>query len=474
MVVRCDPHRRRAAVRLRALVVGLVFVALGGLVAYPIGRQLWAWQHYREAQRAVGRRDFQAARQHLARCLEVWASSAETHFEAARSARRAEDYTDADDELHEARRLGWAPEAIALEQALTRVQQGEFGRDEIPLLDYITAHENASDPEVPIILEALSKGYLRTYRLWEAFQTLTQWLEREPDNARAHLWRAWVAGRMHDFHGAEEDYGRAVECDPELEEARIRLAESVLRNGKVSLALEHLSYLQQRLPENLLVDYDLAVCRHELGQDAEARTLLDQMFARHLADVEDLARRPLWERQGPEPGWWREVVRLAPYDQRHPHYVITLFVLALNQRALLAETVEGREPYLRRALALDPHNDQANFQLYVCLHRLGRPDAEQYRQRWEQIKKDQDVLAQTTRQITLTPHDPELRCRAGEIFLRHGQLQEAARWLESALREDRHYSRAHQLLAEYCDRVRDYDGASRHRQLALQARSPVP
>src|SRR5947209_2756321 len=41
------------------------------------------------------------------------------------------------------------------------------------------------DPDAPLILEALARGYLRQYRLGEARFCLDVWLGKQPDNPQA-------------------------------------------------------------------------------------------------------------------------------------------------------------------------------------------------------------------------------------------------------------------------------------------------
>jgi tetratricopeptide (TPR) repeat protein len=428
----------------------LLVVALLGLIAlgaYLGGRQLWAWGHYRDAQRALERREFQQAEQHLACCVEVWSSSAETFFEAARAARRAEDYDEADRYLSQAQKLGWVPEAIQLERALARVQRGDVAGDEFALRDYVEKHKNDTDPDVSIILEGLSKGYLKSFRLALAVYALNLWLEREPRNAQALLWRGGVRDRLGDFEAAETDYRRAVEAEPDLDRARIRLAEDLLQNHKTEEALQHLLHLQERQPQNPLITYDLAQCRRDQGRTDEARVLLDHMLSEHQRDVEALLKRPrLGEPQGPEEEWWRQAVDQAPYELRHPRYILDLYVRALIERAEMAGTPAEKESYLRQAIALNPYDEAANYHLFQCLERQNKPEAKKYHERWDKLTADRALLGKLNRAIMDDPHDPDLRCRIAEILLRNGQPHEARRWVESALREEPRYGPALELL----------------------------
>ena len=60
------------------------------------------------ALQALERKDFAAAREYLTRCLEVRPGSGEAHFLAARTARRALDYEEAERQIREYQKLGGA------------------------------------------------------------------------------------------------------------------------------------------------------------------------------------------------------------------------------------------------------------------------------------------------------------------------------------------------------------------------------
>jgi predicted Zn-dependent protease len=131
-----------------------ILLGLLGLLCYPAGRHLNAWRHYRAARYALDHDDLSAARSELERCLEVWSGHASVHVLAARATRRAGDYEAAREHLKECRRLAGADDAVELESALLRAQQGDTG----PVEGYLLARVQQDDPESPSILEALAKA----------------------------------------------------------------------------------------------------------------------------------------------------------------------------------------------------------------------------------------------------------------------------------------------------------------------------
>src|SRR5262249_19746500 len=104
------------------LLIGLLL-----LLGLPLGgRHLWAYWHYREAQKAMGLRDFAGAQQHFIQSLKVWSSSTDVHLKAARAARKAGDFDETERLLHRCIDLGGDAEALYLEQLLLKVQRGRL------------------------------------------------------------------------------------------------------------------------------------------------------------------------------------------------------------------------------------------------------------------------------------------------------------------------------------------------------------
>ena len=174
---------KRSPLRLFVTACCLVLFGVG---CYLGGRYLWAAYHFRQAERAIDRRDWPQARANLRLCLEVWPRSAATHFLAARTARRADDYEDAVQHLDECERLVGRPKDLELERALLRAQQGDIG----PVERYLVDRVEQDDPDAPLILEALVKGYVQTARLPLALYCTAKWLHLQPDSVDALFWQA--------------------------------------------------------------------------------------------------------------------------------------------------------------------------------------------------------------------------------------------------------------------------------------------
>jgi Tfp pilus assembly protein PilF len=404
-------------------------LALIGTGATVAGWQIAAWRDYRAAQRAIEKRDFAEARTCLARCLQVWPNSAEVHLLAARTARRACAYDDAEEQLKECQRLDWPLEEIQLERDLIRAQRG----DVTDIQDRLMLFAEHGHPNALLILEALCRGYLKTYRLAHASRCLELWLERRPDDVQALLWRAEVAELRTRNSEALVDYRRAVELAPERDEARLPLAELLVAENLPAEAIPHFERLRQKQPRNRKVLLGLAHCRRLLGEPEEAGKLLDALLQIFPEDASALAERG----------------RIY-LDKRQPAQAERWFRMAVN-----------RAPYDRDSV----------YALYLCLQQSGKAqEAEEYRTKLKKIESQLSRLREVTRKIVETPHDPALRHEAGMIFLHSGQSQEGLRWLYSALQEEPGYQPAHQALADYYERIGAREKALWHRRQAEKLR----
>src|SRR5260370_11017403 len=169
--------------RSRLLVLVTTLLVLLGLV---FGRYLWAHWHYREARRAWELRDFAGAQQHLTQYLKVWPQNSAIHLEAARAARKAGDFNEAEQLLLRCLDLDGEGGAVLVEQLLIHVQRGHLADVESRLVSPVLHYH----PDSVLILEVLTLAYIQNYQLFNAQESLARWLCREPDRLEAWLLQA--------------------------------------------------------------------------------------------------------------------------------------------------------------------------------------------------------------------------------------------------------------------------------------------
>lgn len=408
----------------RSLVIaGLLLVIGAGISLAAV--YLWASYHLRAARTALERYHTSEAVPHLQIAMSIRPRHPETLLLAARAARRTGAFDEANrclDRYQEVR--GPEDEDLTIERVLVRVERGETDA----MTNYCLSLVTRDHPATPLILEALSRGYLRAYQPKKAEKAIEEWLERQPDNPEALL----IQGQVHDLqtrqHDAIASYRRALTVDPELDDARLRLCSALMQLDLTSEAQPHLEYLSRRFPENLMVQVYLARVQDRQGHSEEAEKILDAVLARQPRYAPALAER--------------------------------------GKLALRAEQFEQAEKWLREASTLEPGDFQAHYQLSQCLEKVGKSEEAQKEQaHLQQIEDDIKQIQEIANgRLEAQPHNVELHYRAGTIALRAGSVEEGLRWLHSALKEDPNHQPTHKALMEYYQRRGDFGRAREHRQ----------
>lgn len=357
----------------KSLFVTLLLAA--GLGGYRISRAVEGRVHYRAADQALTRRDFRQASLHLRRCLEFWPDDPALLLLAAQSARRGGDVDAALQHLRSYRRWNGADAAHQLEVDLMAVE-----RDESAVVDQLQARclSAPAHPHADLILEVVIPARLR--RLDAAYHAgqsllegpagqvrvdvekcLAQWRQLKPgqaDQAQAWHWH----GKMQlfiDQQAAAADFRAALKLAPDHFDARLDLAVA-LAESDLREAAEHLEVLRQRAPRNVQVRVILASYRRNLGQLAQAQSILDE-------------------------------VRTERPD--HPFALIESGKVALD-----AGNPGAAERFLRRAAVLAPQESFVHLALSRCLYLTGNElEAKRHEQRYREIEGDR-IQAQRSRE----------------------------------------------------------------------------
>ncbi len=415
----------------RRWLLALGLAAALGLALTQAGPHLLAEYHFRAAAKALERDHPGAARDHLAHCLRVWPDSGPAHLLAARAARLAGDAEAAERHLGACRADPRVDEGRRLERALLEAQSGAL--DDVE--PYLRRLLGRNHPDSALIWQALTQGYLLTYRTTEALGGFGEWLRLRPGNAAALHGRGHVWLRLHQPAKAAEDFRRALEADPGHDSARLELAFCLLEGGQAGQARAHLEHLRGPGDGRPRVLEGLARAYLNLGRPDEAGSVLDDL----LAD--------------------------------HPRFVPGLRLRA--RLALEAGRADEAERWLRQALRAEPHDRLANFDLLRCLKALGRK--EEGRRQEARLKKLDAIHRRlnelSNHEMPRAPHDPKLHAEIADIMFAIGRDELGVAWYLSALRKDPGYSHAHEALARYFERAGDPERARHHR---AAARPPAP
>jgi tetratricopeptide (TPR) repeat protein len=411
---------------LRTTLLGGVLAVLVAVAGYLVGRQLWAGYHLRAARQCLGRRDFPAASAHLTACLAVWPDDGSTQLLAARCARRAGRYDEAEEHLHRCRALEGPTQDVTLEGTLLRVQRGDLGEAESYLRRTITPDH----PDAPLVLEALALGYVKTDRLASLLECTDLWLQVEPESSQALRWRGYAWERFRKFAEARDCYQRAVAADPLDDDARLGLGNLLVgRLGRPQEALDQFEQLRPRRPEDPAVLLGLARCYRQLGRPDDAEQILADLLARQPRTAEALGER--------------------------------------GKLALDAGRTAEAEEWLRQAVDLADDDREALYNLIQCVQGQGKDDeARALNVRLKQLEADLARLDVLIPAIGRTPGDPDPRCEAGVICLHYGKTQEGLHWLQSALEVAPGHRPTHAVLADYYEQRGEHLLADAQRRLA--------
>jgi tetratricopeptide (TPR) repeat protein len=397
----------------------IVVVVVAGIGGYA----LLFFHHFHAAEQAVARYDFEEAQDHLATCIRLWPHRGDLHLLAARAARRAGRLTEATEHLDECQRLdGKTPENL-LEYAMLRAQQGDFRNSGKYLLSLL----EDNPPEAPLILEALALGTYRVYMLGASRNYAEKAIQLEPGNVPMLLLLARLYDGRVRFADAEKYYRAAVEAQQGHAEARLELAQFLLRLNKFDESADNLEQLRNRrfrMPEVLM---GLALCRRQQGQTEEERELLDSLLLESPDNPEALAERGRLE--------------------------------------LEAGELNAAERDLRSALAKRPCDRQAILNLAQCLDRRGKNDeGAAFTAKLAQLEDDRKSLEKLIDEIAKKPNDVEMHRQAGLICQRIGRDHDAERWLLGALQIDQHHKPTYESLADFYTHVGRLELAAQYRQ----------
>jgi tetratricopeptide (TPR) repeat protein/cytochrome c5 len=320
----------------------------------------------------------------------------------ARQMRQDDDYGNAEETLAVCLRLPGLTHAIELEQQLLAVQQGDL-RNEKELL--ARAANQAS--YAGLILEALAKGNLRTFKWIEVQERAESILKKDPNNARSLWLRGLSRIEMQQEALALDDLKRAFNIEPGIFEIRRSLAELLHKMGHVGEAIDHLVPLHSRRPDDERIVLALAHCWQDEALLEDACELVDSLISSRPESIAGLVERG----------------RIG---------------LRMNQ-------LEAAERWLRRALELSPDHADARFVLGLALQSQNKSDVALN----VRIRENEKQQADLKNRLHKSSRNPSTMTDVGQWMLRTGKEEEAVGWFYSALMEDSNFVPAHRGLAQY-------------------------
>ena len=256
------------------ILFAILFVGAGG--AYFWWPSASASQELLEARQAVTIRDFPRAITLLKSHLEKWPHDREGHLLLAQTARRADQYALFEPHLRTYQQQEGDAEIVAIERILIGIQRGEFTTFDGGF-QFCEKHPNHA--EVPLIWEAMTRGYLKVRQLRKAIEGATRWLATNPlpaDGSEALLWRGtcWKNSAALDL--ARKDFQEAIEKNPRNLEAHFQLGE-ILTQREPDEAMKHFRQVLEVDPKRTDARLGLARCHRNLSELDQADAILEEL-----------------------------------------------------------------------------------------------------------------------------------------------------------------------------------------------------
>jgi tetratricopeptide (TPR) repeat protein len=412
-------------IRRRLVLFGLVVVA--AVILLSAGVYGWAEYHLWQARAAAGRQHFATAYDHLTEALKVWRRSAAIHLEAARAARRAGNLALAEQYLERTQHLqGSVSDDVRLERLLLRAVNGDIGDVQTDLWRSV----EEDHPARLLILEALVDGSMQAADSKVGRAAVARLLEVQADNIVGLYWRGVIREHLEEDEDAVADFRSVLEVLPEHDSARKHLADLLIKTDPRE-AQEHIELLRQRQPRDAALLLSQAKCKKAQGKPEDAGRALDEILAENSNHLGALVQRGL---------------------------------LAIQN----GQAAEG-EKWLRKAITLQPGNEEAQYHLYQCLlQQPGRIDeARRQHAEWKRAQADAHRLNEiAAKRMDQTMRDPALLHELGVILLRNQNEEMALRMFQAALDIQPDSQAVHRTLAEYFRAKGKDDLSQQHRKYA--------
>ncbi len=243
------------------------------------------------ARRALADGQLDRASESLERWLNSSPRSGEAHYLKARIAWARHDMGTVNLELERAQALGYPPGLMARLTGLFLARTNQTARAE-PLLRRAFDEGRGPDPEVA---EALARIYLGSFRLADAEAVLERWTRKAPRDALPYLLRTEVELRTSkDADAVIASYREALRRDPDLDQARLGLADMLRANHRNAEADDEYNRYLARKPDDPIGYFGAGRNAMAMGEEENAARRLDRGLSLAPANPEILAPAPPW------------------------------------------------------------------------------------------------------------------------------------------------------------------------------------
>lgn len=352
-------------------------------------------------------------------------STGEIDFLFAKTYRRLGKFDLVKPKLEAAQTAGWSEPLLKREVLLAFAQTGQYER--------VAAHwgelfTNAGS-DGPEIGNAYVRVSLARFRISEATKVLQSWQQDFPQDAEPYFLQGTILSVQMRWQDAAKSFQAALDLDAGHVEARVGLAESLMKSVKFQAAEVEFSKALRIDPEHLNAKVLRASCLARIDRIEEAELALEAIIKAAPENYDALA----------ELGKLKS--KLAQHEQ--------------------AVTI------LTKALEIRPEDSQTHYALAQALQAVGRrEDAKPHFDFVHEATRPEQQLSQLTGKLVEKAEDPELRYEIGMITWKWRSRAEGLRWFQSVLSLDPTHQKTHLALAAHFDLTGERARADEHRKLA--------
>jgi predicted Zn-dependent protease len=413
-------------------------ILLIGSVGVLVAATFWAiqWRQWSRtntaanaARKALAERRFDDARAEIDRWAKLAPRSGEPDYVRAQLELTLQHPNEVVAAIKRATDLGLDEKKLTVMRAILQTRAGQFAAAE-PVLrpEFVSGAE----PRVAIA-EAMARIYLSTYRLTEAGVALDRWIAAAPTDPRPHLWRNEIESRIgNDPAVTIRNYRTALQLDPNLDEARLGLAETLLKaHSNDESAIEFDTYLA-RNPDSVrghVGAAQIAVLRGDLKTAA------------------------------------REFQAALKRDPNNPTALRELALIDLR-----GNRVPSAVALLKRAIDVSPFEVDLHYNYAHALKLTGDEiHAAEELATTDRLRKENDQITKLRDDLSAHPDDNTLRIKVAKWLLDHGHEAEALQWTDLILRGNPAHPETCKLLAVHYEKKGNFGLANYYRTVSAPA-----
>jgi tetratricopeptide (TPR) repeat protein len=420
------PQQRYKTIRFWiAIVMTLLALAAGTFFAFHRYRTFHLRSEVRESFIA---RQYQTARTRLEHWLEDQPGSGEAQYYKAWDALAQNHPREAVEAIDRARKTGFDQSRLDCLTAIYHARADRFGEAE-PILE--RAFLEQTEPR-EMVAKELAKIYLMSYRMDRAARAIERWRVLAPQDPEPCLWSNEIASRSSAENAVLiQNYRAALDRDPNLDKARLGLAQALSEDRRFADAKEEFETYLKRRPSDTAAFLGLGRNAFQQG------------------NIEDAGR------------YWEAAFQTNPRDPET--------LKELGQLDLRLGRVQQACERLKLLSEIEPFDHEVRYSYAQALKLAG--NAGQAKKELEQatrLRKEHDQLVQRRYAVLKNPSDLETRFQVAKWMMEHGHEDEGLKWTKEILRANPRHAQTHAALADYYSKHGEPGLANFHRLNTLR------